>query len=145
MKVFFSVKYLRGIPNIILLLPSLSYIKFNIFYSYFFSVFWRTTIKNPVSLPFHSEAIPPPPKETPSGSCGCTQTPSTLCGHMRCTPSTRSFGTQTEPMKKDASAASTSTKAAKPAGVNILTIEKNYSGKILEVSERFQAKVIFKK
>ena len=98
----------------------------------YFTAFWRTTIKNPVKLPFHSEPIPPPPKETPSGPSGCTETPSTICGHMRCTPSTRSFGTQTTPMK-DASAASTSTKAAKPARVNILTIEKSHSGKTLQL------------
>ena len=93
----------------------------------FFTVFWRTTIKNPVQLPFHSAPIPVPTNETPSGPSSCTQTQSTLCGHMRCTPSTRAFGTQTEPMK-NASAASTSAKASKPAGVNILTIEKSYSG-----------------
>ena len=54
---------------------------------------------------------------------------------MRCTPSTRSFGTQTTAPKTDASAASTSTKAnTKPAGVNIFTNEKLYSGKTLEAS-----------
>ena len=101
----------------------------------FFTVFWRTTIKNPVKIPFHSAPIPIPTNETPSGPSSCTQTQSTLCGHMRCTPSTRSFGTQTTAPKTDASAASTSTKAnTKPAGVNIFTNEKLYSGKSLEAS-----------
>jgi hypothetical protein len=55
---------------------------------------------------------------------------------MRCTPSTRSSGTQTTEPKTGANAASTSTKA-KPAGVNILKIGKFYSGKTFEVSESF--------
>ena len=72
-------------------------------HSYYFTVFWTTTIKNPVVLPFHSERIPPPPKaKTPCGSCdAASKTPSTLCGHMRCNVSAKEVPkTNAEPKSK---------------------------------------------
>ena len=69
----------------------------------FFTVFWTTTIKNPVVLPFHSERIQPPPKaKTPCGSCDASsKTPSTLCGHMTCNVSTKAIPkTKAEPKNK---------------------------------------------